>query len=208
VTKRAELADGRVLEFPDDTPMEVIQRVVKEQIAASKASTSVPATVAAAPTAEARLQARQPLKEVEAPGLFDYFTNREAAIKQARERTAYMQELGQRGALEDIKTQTGFFDRLGDFFSRGLLSTTANIKDTQRAIESDPELKKQFTEEARRFAADKGVEIKGATTEEDVKKNFLRNVVPYILEKGTESIPGMLAAGIPIPGLGLASEFW
>jgi hypothetical protein len=207
VTKRAELADGRVLEFPDDTPMEVIQRVVKEQIAASKASTSVPATVAAAPTAEARLQARQPLKEVEAPGLFDYFTNREAAIKQARERTAYMQELGQRGALEDIKTQTGFFDRLGDFFSRGLLSTTANIKDTQRAIESDPELKKQFTEEARRFAADKGVEIKGATTEEDVKKNFLRNVVPYILEKGAESIPGMLAAGIPIPGLGLAQNF-
>lgn len=206
MTKRAELADGRVLEFPDDTPMEVIQRVVKEQIAASKA----PAPMAAAPSvnaAEARLQARQPLKTVEAPGLFDYFTDREAAIKQSRERAAYMQELGQRGALEDIKTQTGFFDRLGDFFSRGLLSTTSSIKDAQRAIEADPELKKQFTEEARRFAADRGVEIKGATTEEDVKKNFLRNVVPYVLEKGAESIPGMLAAGIPIPGLGLAQNF-
>ena len=205
MTKRAELADGRVLEFPDDTPMEVIQRVVKEQIAASRAPT--PAPVAAAPTAEARLQARQPLKEVEAPGLFDYFTDRDAAIKQARERAAYMQELGQRGALEDIKTQTGFFDRLGDFFSRGLLSTTSSIKDAQRAIEADPELKKQFTEEARRFAADRGVEIEGATTEEDVKKNFLRNAIPYILEKGAESIPGMLAAGIPIPGLGLAQNF-
>lgn len=170
----------------------------------------VPAPVAVAPrvgTAEARLQARQPLKEVEAPGIFDYFTDRQGAIKQARERTAYMQELGQRGALEDIKTQTGFFDRLGDFFSRGLLSTTSSIKDAQRAIEADPELKKQFTEEARRFAADRGVEIKGATTEEDVKKNFLRNAIPYILEKGAESIPGMLAAGIPIPGLGLAQNF-
>ena len=54
----------------------------------------VPAPVAVAPrvgTAEARLQARQPLKEVEAPGIFDYFTDRQGAIKQARERTAYMQ---------------------------------------------------------------------------------------------------------------------
>jgi hypothetical protein len=174
---------------------------------AQRTTAPAPTSMAAAPTAEARLQARQPLKEVEAPGIFDYFTDRQGAIKQSRERAAYMQELGQRGALEDIKTQTGFFDRLGDFFSRGLLSTTSSIKDAQRAIEADPELKKQFTEEARRFAADRGVEIKGATTEEDVKGNFLRNAIPYILEKGAESIPGMLAAGIPIPGLGLAQNF-
>ena len=49
MTKRAELADGRVLEFPDDTPMEVIRRVVKEQIAASKVPTAAP--TAAAPVA-------------------------------------------------------------------------------------------------------------------------------------------------------------
>jgi hypothetical protein len=151
------------------------------------ASTAAPAP-AAAPTAEARLQARQPLKEVEAPGIFDYFTDREAAIKQSRERAAYMQELGQRGALEDIKTQTGFFDRLGDFFSRGLLSTTSSIKDAQRAIEADPELKKQFTEEARRFAADRGVKIKDETTKEDLEKDFLRNVIPYMVEGIAEAI--------------------
>ncbi len=213
MTKRAELADGRVLEFPDDTPMEVIQRVVKEQIAASKAPAPAPAPVAAAPdvnTAEARLQARQPLKAVEAPGVFgflDYFTDRQGAIKRDRERAAYLQELGQRGALEDIKTQTGFFDRLGDFFSRGLLSTTANIKDTQRAIESDPELKKQFTEEARRFAADKGIEIKGETTQEDVKRDFLRNAIPYVVEGIAGAIPGTLAAAVPLPGLGISNIF-
>jgi hypothetical protein len=211
VTKRAELADGRVLEFPDDTPMEVIQRVVKEQIAASRAP--APAPVAAAPninTAEARLQAREPLKAVEAPGVFgflDYFTDREGAIKRDRERAAYLQELGQRSALEDIKTQTGFFDRLGDMFSRGLLSTTANIKDTQRAIETDPVLKKQFTEEARRFAADKGVEIKGETTQEDVKRDFLRNVIPYVVENIAQAIPGTIAAAVPLPGLGISNIF-
>jgi hypothetical protein len=62
VTKRAQLADGRVLEFPDDTPTEVIDRVVKELIAADKSPTpaATPAAAApkAAPTAEARLQAR------------------------------------------------------------------------------------------------------------------------------------------------------
>ena len=211
MTKRAELADGRVLEFPDDTPMEVIQRVVKEQIAASRAP--APAPVAAAPninTAEARLQAREPLKAVEAPGVFgflDYFTDREGAIKRDRERAAYLQELGQRSALEDIKTQTGFFDRLGDMFSRGLLSTTANIKDTQRAIETDPVLKKQFTEEARRFAADKGVEIKGETTQEDVKRDFLRNVIPYVVENIAQAIPGTIAAAVPLPGLGISNIF-
>jgi len=216
VAKRAQLADGRVLEFPDDTPTEVIDRVVKELVTTGKSPTSAappaaaaptPAPVPVAPTAEARLQARQPLKAVEAPGILDYFTNRQAAIKQARERTAYMQELGQRGALEDIKTQTGFFDRLGDFFSKGLLSTTANIKDVERAIETDPVLKKQFTEEARRFAADKGVEIADATKWEDVKKDFLRNAIPFAVEGVAQALPGMIAAAAPLPGLGISDIF-
>jgi hypothetical protein len=168
---------------------------------------TAPQAAPLAPTAEARLQARQPLKEVEAPGIFDYFTDREAAIKQSRERAAYMQELGQRGALEDIKTQTGFFDRLGDFFSKGLLSTTANIKDTQRAIETNPVLKKQFTEEARRFAADKGVEIADATTWESVKEDFLRNAIPFAIEQGAQSLPGMIAGAAPLPGLGVSNIF-
>jgi len=222
--------DGRVykLEAGTDVPKEKVEAELRRRIGAQLEKqpapaavapadavpmdgvAPVPAPVAAAPrvgTAEARLQAREPLKAVEAPGIFDYFTDRQGAIKQARERTAYMQELGQRGALEDIKTQTGFFDRLGDFFSRGLLSTTSSIKDAQRAIEADPELKKQFTEEARRFAADRGVEIKGETTEEDVKKNFLRNAIPYVVEGIAEAIPGTLAAAVPIPGLGLAQNF-
>lgn len=209
MTKRAQLADGRVLEFPDDTPPEVIDRVVKELVTGGKSPTPAAPPVAVAPapvapTAEARLQARQPLKAVEAPGILDYFTDRQAAIKQARERTAYMQELGQRSALEDIKTQTGFFDRLGDLFNRGLLSARSGIKDVEAAIETDPVLKKQFTQEARKFAADKGVEITGTTTEQDVKDNFLRNVIPYIVEKGAESIPQMVASLNPLGVLGVA----
>ena len=208
MTKRAQLADGRVLEFPDDTPPEVIDRVVKELIATGKSPTpAAPPTAPVAPTAEARLQARGPLKEVEAPGAFgflDYFTDRQAAIKRDREYRAYLEELGQRSALEDIKTQTGFFDRLGDLFSRGVLSARSGIKDVEAAIEIDPTLKKQFTQEARKFAADKGVAIKGTTTEQDVKDNFLRNVIPYIVEKGAESIPQMVASLNPLGVLGVA----
>jgi hypothetical protein len=175
----------------------------------AKRSTA-PQAAPLADTAETRLQTRKPLKEVEAPGVFgflDYFTDREGAIKRDRERTAYLQEIGQRAALEDIKTQTGFFDRLGDFFSKGLLSATANIKDTQRAIETNPVLKKQFTEEARRFAADKGVEIADATTWESVKEDFLRNAIPFAIEQGAQSLPGMVAAAAPLPGLGISNIF-
>jgi hypothetical protein len=175
----------------------------------AKRSTA-PQAAPLADTAETRLQARKPLKEVEAPGVFgflDYFTDREGAIKRDRERTAYLQEIGQRAALEDIKTQTGFFDRLGDFFSKGLLSVTANIKDTQRGIETDPVLKKQFTEEARRFAADKGVEIADATTWESVKEDFLRNAIPFAIEQGAQSLPGMVAGAAPLPGLGISNIF-
>ena len=163
--------------------------------------------VPSADTAEGRLAARKPLQPVEAPSIFDYFTDRQAAIKQSRARAEYMGEVVQRDALEDIKTQTGFLDRLGDMFSKGLLSTRANIKDTQRAIEADPELKKQFTEEARRFAADKGVEVKGATSLDDVKEDFLRNAVPFALEQISSSIPGMITAASPLPGLGVSNVF-
>jgi hypothetical protein len=43
VAKRAQLADGRILEFPDNTPNEVIQRVVKQQIAATQKAAPPPA---------------------------------------------------------------------------------------------------------------------------------------------------------------------
>jgi len=42
VAKRAQLADGRILEFPDNTPIEVIQRVVKQQIAATQKAAPAP----------------------------------------------------------------------------------------------------------------------------------------------------------------------
>jgi len=64
VTKRAELADGRVLEFPDDTPFEVIQRVVREQTAAGQAPAPAPAP---APTPA---PVAAPPKE--RPGFLDY----------------------------------------------------------------------------------------------------------------------------------------
>ena len=211
MTKRAQLADGRVLEFPDDTPTEVIDRVVKELVAAGKSPTPAPAPVAAAPAATPVVAApltgtreTAPLKEVKPAGIFDYFTDRQAAIKQDRENRAYLADQMQRAQLKDMETQTGFFDRLGDMFSRGLLSARSGIKDVQAAIETDPELKKQFTQEARRFAADKGVEIKGATTEQDVKDNFLRNAIPYIIEKGAESLPQMIASFNPLGVLGVA----
>lgn len=64
MTKRAQLPDGRILEFPDDTPDAVVQRVVKEQLGIIPPK-SVPAptpTPAPAPTAT-------PTKEE--PGFFD-----------------------------------------------------------------------------------------------------------------------------------------
>lgn len=149
-------------------------------------------------------QKAAPPREVKPAGIFDYFTDRQAAIKQDREYRAYLQDRMQRAELEDIETQTGFFDRLGDLFSRGLLSARSGIKDVEAAIETDPVLKKQFTQEARRFAADKGVEITGTTTEQDVKDNFLRNAIPYIIEKGAESLPQMFAATNPLGVLGVA----
>ncbi len=42
MAKRAQLADGRILEFPDNTPIEVIQRVVKQQIAATQKAAPAP----------------------------------------------------------------------------------------------------------------------------------------------------------------------
>jgi hypothetical protein len=168
-------------------------------------SAKAPAQPAAPPARPAQgTMETAPLKEVEPAGIFEYFTNREEAIRKDREYRAYLQDKMQRTELEDIKTQTGFFDRLGDLFSRGLLSARSGIKDVEAAIETDPALKKQFTQEARRFAVDAGVEIKGATTEQDVKDNFLRNVIPYIIEKGAESLPQMIASTNPLGVLGAA----
>jgi len=211
--------DGRVyqLQAGDDVSREKaeaeLRRRIGAQLGKQPSATSepepkpetpkpVPAPVAAAPLAGTRETA--PLKEVKPAGIFDYFTDRQAAIKQDRENRAYLADRMQRAYLKDMETQTGFFDRLGDLFSRGLLSARSGVKDVQAAIEQDPELKKQFTQEARKFAADKGVEIKGATTEEDVKKNFLRNVVPYIIEKGAESLPQMIASFNPLGVVGVA----
>lgn len=42
MTKRAQLADGRILEFPDNTPLEVIQRVVRQQIATGQKAAAKP----------------------------------------------------------------------------------------------------------------------------------------------------------------------
>lgn len=169
-------------------------------------ATPAPAPAPAATAAVGTLSTPPP-KEVEAPGVFgflDYFTDREGAIKRDREYRAYLQDKMQRAELEDMKTQTGFFDRLGDLFSRGLLSARSGIKDVEAAIETDPELKKQFTQEARRYAVDSRMDISGATTEQDVKDNFLRNVIPYIIEKGAESIPQMIASTNPLGVLGVA----
>jgi hypothetical protein len=168
----------------------------------STAPTAAPTPAAAVPLVGTRETA--PLKEVKPAGIFDYFTDRQAAIKQDRENRAYLADQMQRSQLKDMETQTGFFDRLGDMFSRGLLSARSGVKDVQAAIEQDPTLKKQFTQEARKFAADKGVEIKGATTEQDVKDNFLRNAIPYIIEKGAESLPQMIASFNPLGVLGVA----
>lgn len=201
MTKRAQLADGRVLEFPDDTPLEVIQRVVKEQIAASNAPpTPTSVAAAASPTKPPALGTlgTAPPKEVKPAGIFDYFTNREQAIKQDREYRAYLQDKLQRADVEDLKTQTGFFDRLGDLFTRGELGVRSGIKDVEAAIERDPVLKKQYQAEARRFAADAGMPIEGETSWEDVKGNWFK-ALPFILEQGAQSLPQM--------GMALANPF-
>jgi hypothetical protein len=192
-----ELAEALHRKYYSDLPKEdIFKRLEVKPAQAAPAPAPAPAT----PTA----RAPAPVKEVKPAGIFDYFTDRQGAIKQDREYRAYLQDKMQRAELEDIETQTGFFDRLGDLFSRGLLSARSGIKDVEAAIETDPVLKKQFTQEARKFAADKGAEITGATTEQDVKDNFLRNVIPYIVEKGAESLPQMFAATNPLGVLGVA----
>jgi hypothetical protein len=194
-----ELADAIHRKFYSDLPKaDVFKRL--------EVKAPTPAAPPTAPTPAPLVGTREtaPLKEVKPAGIFDYFTDRQAAIKQDRENRAFLEDQMQRAYLKDMETQTGFFDRLGDLFSRGLLSARSGIKDIEAAIEIDPELKKQYTQEARRFAADKGVEIKGATTEEAVKKNFLRNVIPYIVEKGAESLPQMIASLNPLGVLGVA----
>jgi len=194
----AELAEALHQKYYSDLPKEdVFKRLAVRPTEAAPAPTPAPA-----PLTSTRVTA--PPKEVKPAGIFDYFTDRQAAIKQDREYRAYLQDKMQRAELEDIETQTGFFDRLGDLFSRGLLTARSGIKDVEAAIEADPALKKQFTQEARKFAADSRTEITGATTEQDVKDNFLRNAIPYIIEKGAESLPQMFASTNPLGVLGVA----
>ena len=155
---------------------------------------------------------RPTLKEPEggAPMPWDYLLNREEAIKRDREYRAYLQERQQQELTKDIKTQTGFFDRLGDLFQRGELSVTSGIKDVEAAIESDPTLKKQYQAEARRFAEDASTPIAGEVTWEEVKKHPLK-VLPYILEQGAQSIPQMIVGrmsplGMAVNAAGVAGQ--
>lgn len=198
-----ELADALHRKYYSDLPKEEVFKRLSVNPQADAAPAPVPAQAMRAAPQGTLTQA--PLKD---PGGFampwDYFTDRKAAIERDRAQRAYIQDKMQRSELEDMQTQTGFFDRLGDLFSRGLLSARSGIKDVEAAIETDPTLQRQFQQEARRFAADRGVEISGATTEQDVKDNFLRNVIPYIIEKGAESLPQMIASTNPLGVLGVA----
>ena len=146
-----------------------------------------------------------PLKDPGTPAApWDYLTDRKAAIEQDRAYRAYQQDKMQRAQLEGLKTQTGFFDRLGDLFSRGELSVRSGIKDIEAVIESDPVLKKQYQAEARRFAKDAATGIAGETTWEAVKDNPLK-VLPFILEQGAQSLPQMIAGRMSPLGLALST---
>ena len=204
------LPDGRIAEFrvPEGTTPEQAIAFANDYIAKNPnqfAPPPVPEVQAQAPTPPlaAAAPSTPPVPGGE-PSIFDYFTDREGAIARERASRAQLQETLQQAERADIATQTGFFDRLGDLFSRGVLSVRSGIKDVEAAIETDPTLKAQFAQEARRFAADTAMPITGATTEEDVKDNFLRNVVPYIVEKGAESLPQMIASTNPLGVLGVA----
>lgn len=219
---RAQSADGKIHEFPDGTPPSVIDRVMLDY--AKSVSTALQPTGQSSPTAAqpapvapapARVQPAMqpvagtlesaPLKDPgAAPTPLDYLTDRKAAVEQDRAYRAYQQESMQRAQLEGLKTQTGFFDRLGDLFSRGELSVRSGIKDIEAAIESDPVLKKQYQAEARRFAKDAATGIAGETTWEAVKDNPLK-VLPFILEQGAQSLPQMIAGRMSPLGLALST---
>lgn len=129
-----------------------------------------------------------------APAPWEYITNRDQAIQRAREARRQTEEWMQSGMAADVQTQTGFLDRVGDLFTKGILNVRSGVKDVEAAIEKDPELKQEFQKQARQYAADTGIKITGAKTEEDVKRDFIRNVVPYVAEKAVESLPQMAAA--------------
>ena len=143
------------------------------------------------------------LKEVKPAGLFDYFTNREQAIKQDREYRSYLQERQQLETLEDLKTNTGFMDFVGDLFSSGLLNLRSGIKDVEATIERNPELKKKFQEEARRYAKNANAEVAGALTTEDVKESWIK-AVPFALQEFARSAPSLVA--MPLGAVGLAGQ--
>ena len=157
----------------------------------------------AAPTAPVQSAGLPALKEVKPAGIFDYFTNREQAIKQDREYQSYIGERQQRALTEDLKTNTGFMDFVGDLFSSGLLGIRSGIKDVQAVIEQDPALKKKFQEEARRYAKNADTAVAGAMTTEDVKQNWLK-AVPFALQEFTRSAPSLMV--MPLGALGLAGE--
>jgi hypothetical protein len=204
---------------PNATPEQVKAVILKAHPEAAKPAgqalstpATQPAPVALAPTrAQPAMQPvagtleSAPLKDPGAPAApWDYLTDRKAAIEQDRAYRAYQQESMQRAQLEGLKTQTGFFDRLGDLFSRGELSVRSGIKDIEAVIESDPVLKKQYQAEARRFAKDAATGIAGETTWEAVKDNPLK-VLPFILEQGAQSLPQMIAGRMSPLGLALST---
>lgn len=146
-----------------------------------------------------------PLKEPEGgmPMPWEYLTDREGAIKRRREYETYLQERQQRALTEDLKTNTGFMDFVGDLLSSGMLNIRSGIKDVEAVIEQDPALKKKFQEEARRYAKSADTEVAGAMTTEDVKENWLK-AVPFALQEFTRSAPSLFA--MPLGAVGLAGQ--
>jgi len=183
----AELANALHAKYYADMPKDTVFRQLKVQI----------------PKPEQPKQ-EQPLKEVKPAGIFDYFTDREAAIKQDREYRSYIQERQRRENLEDIKTNEGFFDYLGDLISSGSLSLQSGIKNFEAAIETDPELEKRFQEEALRYSRDADTEVAGALTTEDVKSSVYRSLpvrprTCLVRRWGWQGFRGMCFVGEQMP---------
>ena len=146
-----------------------------------------------------------PLKEPEGgmPMPWEYLTDREGAIKRRREYETYLQERQQQEYTKDIQKNEGFMDFVGDLVSSGMLNLRSGIKDVEAVIEQNPELKKKFQAEARRYAKNANTEVAGSLTTEDVKENWLK-AVPFALQEFTRSAPSL--AVMPLGAVGLAGQ--